>query len=80
MTVPDPLERPVLSVPEAGAICGLGRSASFDAVRRGELPVIRFGRRLAVPTAALLTMLGLSPDGPNVGAAELSKVANRGAG
>ena len=37
---------------------GLGRSASYDAARRGELPTIRFGRRLVVPTALLRRLLG----------------------
>lgn len=57
--IPDPRDRPTLSVPEAGAYVGLGRSAAFDAARRGELPTIRFGRRLAVPTALLRQMLGI---------------------
>jgi excisionase family DNA binding protein len=46
------------SVPEAGRIVGLGKNASYDAVRRGELPVLRFGRILRVPRAALEQMLG----------------------
>jgi excisionase family DNA binding protein len=46
------------SVPEAGRIVGLGRNASYEAVRRGELPVLRFGRILRVPRAALDRMLG----------------------
>jgi excisionase family DNA binding protein len=46
------------SVPEAGRIVGLGKNASYDAVRRGELPVLRFGRILRVPRAALERMLG----------------------
>lgn len=57
--IPDPRDRPTLTVPEAGAFVGLGRSASFDAARRGELPTIRFGRRLAVPTARLRQLLGI---------------------
>jgi excisionase family DNA binding protein len=46
------------SVPEAGRIVGLGKNASYDAARRGELPVLRFGRLLRVPRAALERMLG----------------------
>jgi len=46
------------SVPEAGRIVGLGKNASYDAARRGELPVLRFGRILRVPRAALERMLG----------------------
>jgi excisionase family DNA binding protein len=46
------------SVPEAGRIVGLGRNASYEAARRGELPVLRFGRILRVPRVALERMLG----------------------
>lgn len=49
-----------LSVPVGGAYLGLGRSASYSAARRGELPTIALGRRLVVPTARLLEMLGVS--------------------
>ena len=45
------------SVPEAGRIVGLGKNASYDAARRGELPVLRFGRKLRVPSVALERML-----------------------
>jgi excisionase family DNA binding protein len=46
------------SVPEAGRIVGLGRNASYEAARRGQLPVLRFGRLLRVPRAALERLLG----------------------
>jgi hypothetical protein len=47
-----------LSVPEAGRLYfDLARNASYDAVRRGELPVIKIGGRLRVPVAALERML-----------------------
>jgi excisionase family DNA binding protein len=52
----------VLTVEQAGRLLGLGRTASYDAVRRGELPVLRFGRRLVVPTNAILRMLALERD------------------
>jgi excisionase family DNA binding protein len=52
-------ERPATySVPEAGRIVGLGKNASYEAARRGQLPVLRFGRLLRVPRAALERMLG----------------------
>ncbi len=60
--IPNPLDSPVISVEEAGVVLKMGRSAAYDAVRRGEIPAIRFGRRVVVPTAKLLAMLGL--DGP----------------
>jgi excisionase family DNA binding protein len=45
---------PTMSVPEAGAAYfGIGRNASYEAVRRGEIPVIKIGKLLRVPRAAL---------------------------
>jgi hypothetical protein len=47
-----------LSVPDAGWLYfGLSRGASYEAARRGELPVIRIGRLLRVPVIALERML-----------------------
>jgi excisionase family DNA binding protein len=53
-----PKKSETYSVPEAGRIVGLGRNASYEAARRGELPVLRFGRILRVPRVALERMLG----------------------
>ena len=36
----------------------LGRTAAYDAARRGEFPTRRLGRRLVVPVPALLEWLG----------------------
>jgi hypothetical protein len=59
--IPNPEETPWVSVPEAGRmLCGLGRRASYEAARRGEIPTIRVGpRRMVVPTAQLRALLGL---------------------
>ncbi|GMQ90467.1 MAG: hypothetical protein BMS9Abin10_0849 [Gammaproteobacteria bacterium] len=46
-----------LSVPEAGEILGISRNGAYDAARRGELPVIKIGRKLLVPRIALERML-----------------------
>src|SRR6476659_4654707 len=48
------------SVETAGKALGLSRVSAYQAARRGELPVIRIGRRWVVPTGPLLTMLGRS--------------------
>jgi excisionase family DNA binding protein len=50
-------ERLALTVEEAGRRIGIGRSAAYDAARRGELPTLRIGRRLIVPLAAFERML-----------------------
>ena len=53
----------ILDVPTAGKILGLGVSASYGASRRGEIPTLRIGKKLIVPTAKLLVLLGVgSPD------------------
>lgn len=52
-----PTEILVMSVEEAGRLLGLGRSAAYDAVHRGAIPVVRNGRSLMVPKAAFQRML-----------------------
>jgi excisionase family DNA binding protein len=47
-------QRPLtVSVPEAGRQLGLSKNASYAAAQRGELPVLRFGRKLRVSLPAL---------------------------
>jgi len=47
-------ERKTISVPEAGrTYFDLGRNASYEAARRGEIPTIKIGRLLRVPVVAL---------------------------
>jgi hypothetical protein len=64
-------ERMTLTIEEAAralgvgrnAALGVGRNAAYDAARRGDLPVIRLGRRLVVPRAALERLLA-APERP----------------
>jgi hypothetical protein len=49
--------QPTASVVEAGKIVGLARNASYGAAKRGEIPTLRFGGRLRVPTAKLRQMI-----------------------
>jgi excisionase family DNA binding protein len=56
-------DRLVLTVAEAGALLGLSRAFAYELVARGDIPVIRLGRRIVVPKAALLEMVGLRPAG-----------------
>ena len=49
----------VIDVPAAGKILGLGVSASYAAARRGDFEVLRIGKKLIVPTARLLALLGV---------------------
>lgn len=48
----------VLTVEEAAAVLRVGRTAGYEAVRRGEIPTIKIGRSLRVPRARLLALLG----------------------
>lgn len=45
----DKLELLAISVPKAGASIDLGRSAAYEAAKRGDIPTVRIGRRLLVP-------------------------------
>lgn len=57
-------ERKTLTVPEAGrTYFGLERDAAYAAVRRGDIPVIKFGRSLRVPIIALERMLEAAANG-----------------
>jgi excisionase family DNA binding protein len=52
-----PEQRLVYSVAEAGALLGISRAFAYELVARGELPVIRLGRRRLVPKAALVALV-----------------------
>jgi excisionase family DNA binding protein len=59
MVPSDPKAKPTMSVEEFAAAAGIGRSTAFAAVHAGEVPHLRFGRRIRIPTAAVLRMLEL---------------------
>ena len=50
-------ERRTMTVEEAGRLLGLGRNGAYEAAARGDIPIIRIGRRLLVPKAAFDRML-----------------------
>ena len=50
-------ERRTLDVVEAGKMLGLGRSAAYAAAARGEIPTLKFGRKIVVPIAQLEQLL-----------------------
>ena len=53
-------ERRTYTVQEAAKILGISRSTAYACARSGELPVIRFRRRLVVPSAAIGALLDRS--------------------
>jgi len=61
--VDDGDDRLTWDVPEAARRLGVSTAYYYRAAGRGELPVMRLGRRLVVPKAALLRLLSDShPD------------------
>ncbi len=60
--IPDPAVEPTITVERAAELCGLSRNSAYSAVQRGEIPSLRFNRRVVVPTAPLLRLLGISGD------------------
>lgn len=49
--------RATITVEQAAKLLGVGRTAAYEAARRGELPTRRLGRRLLVPVPALIAWL-----------------------
>lgn len=53
----EPDQSLVYTVPEAGALLGLTKNASYEAAKRGDIPTIRLGKLIKVPKAALHAMI-----------------------
>lgn len=54
------LSSPTISVPDAGMkFLGLTYNGSYAAAARGEIPTIKIGKLLRVPTPAFRRMLGI---------------------
>ena len=53
----DQMEDRTISVPEAGRRVGLSKNAAYKAAKAGEIPSLRFGRKLRVPIVAFERML-----------------------
>ena len=43
------VQRLAYSVPESGELLGISRASAYQAVRTGQIPSIRVGRRILVP-------------------------------
>lgn len=50
------------TVPEAAELLGFSRNFGYELARTGQIPIIRFGKRMLVPKAAFDKMLGVSPE------------------
>lgn len=62
LAIADVAGRATITVSEAAELIGVGRSAAYEAVRRGQLPTRRVGRKLLVPVPALLDWLSRNPE------------------
>jgi predicted DNA-binding transcriptional regulator AlpA len=53
---------PVVDVPTAAAILGIGRTAAYELIRMGKwpTPVLRLGKLIRVPSGPLLELVGVS--------------------
>jgi excisionase family DNA binding protein len=51
---------PVLDVPRAADVLGIGRTLAYQLIQTGRwpTPVLHLGRKIRIPTAALLRLLG----------------------
>jgi excisionase family DNA binding protein len=61
--LPEPAERPWLTVSELAEITGEGEKAIRAALDAGHLPLLRVGRYVRIPTALLRQVLGIDPAG-----------------
>ena len=56
------IEKRTISVEEAAQYLGIGRSAAYEGVRRGDIPSVRVGKRWLIPVASLEKMLSEAGD------------------
>ncbi len=61
--IPDPATEPFVSVSRVGAILGVSRRKAYYAVESGDIPSVRIGGTLRVPSGELLARLGLTHTG-----------------
>ncbi|WP_327139027.1 helix-turn-helix domain-containing protein [Nocardia sp. NBC_01327] len=59
------LVEPTVSIPDAARLLGIGRSTVYAAAKSGELPAIRVGRRVRIPSRWIRQALRVD-DEPNI--------------
>lgn len=57
-------DQTTITVEKAAEILSIGRASGYRAAKTGELPTVKFGRRLLVPTAKLKALLGETASPP----------------
>jgi excisionase family DNA binding protein len=67
MSLPNPYDKPTLTVPEAAEMLRVSKSAAYAAINDGRWPttVINVGGRIRIPTAELLKVMVIDGQGPD---------------
>ena len=60
--LPNPAAHPTLAVDAVAEILGLDRKTVYAAIHAGEIPSIRVGRRILVPTVWLVATIAPDPE------------------
>ena len=55
---PNRMEEKTMTITEAAKMLGIGRNNAYAAARNGDIPTIKIGKCILVPTAPLKKMLG----------------------
>ena len=53
------VEEPTVTVDEAAALLGMSRAGAYNAIADGNIPNIKIGRLIRVPSAPLRKLLGI---------------------
>jgi excisionase family DNA binding protein len=62
-TIPEQEKRLTLTVKETAELLGISRNGVYEAVRTGQIPSIKFGRRIIIPYKAVISMLDAAVSG-----------------
>ena len=67
----------VIDVPTAADVLGVGKTAAYELIRCGEwpTPVFRLGKLIRIPTAPLLTLLGVGAEPLQAGTVDVARTA-----
>lgn len=77
MPLPKPEDQPLLTTREAAEHLGTNQNAIYNRIRQGEIPCIRFGGRIFIPTAELRRILLIDVEPPVTGAHDDSARSRR---
>ena len=61
------MNRLVYTVEEAAELLGLSRSSTYEAVRLGDIPSLRIGRRYLIPKQSVENLLSVAGKAQNTG-------------